>query len=205
MTPALQVHHAVSAAGQRVAEALVDDFAQARELIAAANEAGAALAWAHSAADLSALGFRPVPGYRRLAGRARQTPLAHGVSVLTATEDSAELCAAAYRGQFGHKTPDTWPVDEFAGTTALGLRAGGRIVGICRIGPAAGYIDAPGLVPGHRDPTGYRMLLSAALATAGTGQVTVESWGDEPDRVTVCTELGLATVEYTPGWELDLA
>ena len=205
MTSALQVHHSISAAGQRVAEALVDDLAQARELAAAAKEAGAALAWAHSAADLSTLGFCAVPGYRRLTGPARQQPPIHGVGVLTTTEDSAELCAAAYRGQWGHKTPDTWPLDEFAGTTVLGLRAGGRIVGTCRLGPAAGYIDAPGLVPDQRDVTGYRTLLLAALAACGTPQVAVESWGDGPDRVSVCTELGLVTVTYTPGWELDLS
>ncbi len=202
---ALAVHYSVSAGGDSVAEALVDDVAQGRELVAAAAAAGAAVAWAHSAADLSSLGFRPVPGYRRLAGPAQPLPLPDGVTVLTATEDSAELCAAAYRGQWGHKTPDTWPIDEFADTTALGLRSGGRLVGICRIGPAPGHIDAPGFVPGHRDVAGYRTLLAAALAAAGAEQVTVESWGDGPDRVTACAELGLATCEYWPGWELRLA
>jgi hypothetical protein len=33
----------------------------------------------------------------------------------------------------------------------------------------------------------------------------VDSWGDGPERVKVCEELGLATDEYCPGWELDLA
>ncbi len=201
---AVAVHYSVSASGARVAEALVDDVAQGEQLIAAAAAAGVAIAWAHSAADLSSLGFVPVPGSRRLTGRARPAPLPDDVTVLTAAEDSAELCAAAYRDQWGHKTPDTWPIDEFAGTTALGLRSGGRVVGICRIGPAAGYIDAPGLVQGNRDETGYRTLLAAALAAAGTEEVIVESWGDGPDRVRVCTELGLRTIEYSPGWELRL-
>jgi hypothetical protein len=188
-----------------VAEALVDDVAQGQELVAAATAAGAAVAWAHSAADLSSLGFLAVPGYRRLAGLARPRPLPDGVTVLTATEDSAELCAAAYQGQWGHKTPDTWPIDEFASTTALGLRSGERVVGICRIDPSAGQIDAPGLVRGHRDLSGYRTLLVAALAAVHTEEVTVDSWGDGPDRVSACTDLGLTTVKYTPGWELRLA
>lgn len=212
---ALAVLYSVSASGEDVAEASVDDLEQGRELAAVATAAKAAVAWAHSVADLSPLGFRPAPGYRRLAGPGRplslpaqmprQTPLPDGVTVLTAAEDSAELCAVAYRDQWGHKTPGTWPVEEFAGATALGLRSGGRVVGVCRVGPAPGLIDAPGLVPGHRDVTSYRTLLATALAAAGTERVTVESWGDGPDRVAVCTELGLETVEYCPGWELRLA
>jgi len=49
------------------------------------------------------------------------------------------------------------------------------------------------------------MLLAAVLAAAGTERVTVESWGDEPERVSACAELDVATVEYCPGWELRLA
>jgi hypothetical protein len=165
---AVAIHYSVTASGDRVAEALVGDVAAGRELVAAARTAGAAVAWAHSAADLLSLGFREAPGFRRLTGQARSLPLPDAVTVLTASEDSAELCAAAYRGQWGHKTPDTWPIDEFAGTTALGLRSAGRIVGICRIGPVAGYIDAPGLVPGHRDVAGYRTgRLSCPLSSSG--------------------------------------
>jgi hypothetical protein len=49
------------------------------------------------------------------------------------------------------------------------------------------------------------MLLAAVLAAAGTERVTVESWSDEPERVSACAELDVATVEYCRGWELRLA
>jgi hypothetical protein len=205
MTQALSVHYDVSADGRTVAEAEVDDFASARELIAAATAGGCELVWAHSAADLSSLGFAGQPGYRRLIGWARPAPLPEGVIELAGDEDTAELCAAAYHGQWGHKTPDTWPIEEFAGSTALGLRRDGLIVGICRIVPSAAQIDAPGLLAGQRDQAGYGLLLTAALSQVPAGEVTVESWGEGPERVQVCEELGLITAEYCPGWELDLA
>ena len=65
-------------------------------------------------------------------------------------------------------------------------------------------IDAPGLLTGQRDQAAYRLLLTAALSRVPAGRVTVESWGDGPERVQACEELGLTTDEYCPGWELDL-
>jgi hypothetical protein len=205
MTQALSVHYDVSADGRTVAEAEVDDIGAAQELIAAAVVSDCELAWAHSAADLSSLGFAGQPGYRRLIGQARPGPLPDSVTELAGHDDTAELCAAAYRGQWGHKSPDKWPIEEFAGSTVLGLRRDGRIAGICRIIPLAGQIDAPGLLPGQRDQAGYRVLLAAALSRVPAGPVTVDSWGDGPERVQACEELGLTTDEYCPGWELDLA
>jgi hypothetical protein len=222
MDAALPVYYDVSADGRTVAEAVVGNLAAARELIAAAVAAGSELVWAHSSIDLSGLGFAGRPGYRRLTGPARPGPgpgpgrmtelprSGHGpgpgcVTELRGDEDTAELCAAAYSGQWGHKTPAAWPVPELAGHLVLGLRRDGLLAGICRLDPAAGLIDAPGLIPGQRDVAGYRELLAAALARITSGQATVESWGDEPDRVGACAELGLATAEYTPGWELSLA
>jgi hypothetical protein len=205
MTEVLSVHYDVSADGRTVAEAEVDGIAEARELIAAAAVADCELAWAHSAAELSSLGFARRPGYRRLTGRARPGPLPDGVAELSGREDTAELCAAAYRGQWGHKSPGTWPIPEFADTTVLGLRRDELIAGICRVVRATGQIDAPGLLLGQRDHAGYRLLLIAALSRIPVEQVTVESWGDAPDRVGICEELGLTTAEYCPGWELDLA
>ena len=204
MTQALSIHYGVSADGRSVAEAVVGGVVAARELVAAAAAAGCELAWAHSAADLSALGFGRRPGYRRLTGPARPAPLPDGVSELSAGQDTANLCAAAYRGQWGHKTPDVWPFAGFAGSTVLGLRRGGLIAGICRVFPVTGHIDAPGLILSHRDVAGYRVLLSAGLSRIAADQATVESWGDGPDRVRACGQLGLATAEYCPGWELDL-
>lgn len=201
----MDIHYAVSAEGRRVAEAEADGIAAARDLLAAATAAGCDLAWAHSTADLSSLGFAAQPGYRRLTGPARAAPVPAGVSEMSAEEDTAELCAAAYRGQWGHKRPPTWPVAELAGSRLLGLRRDGLIAGICRVFPAAGCIDAPGLIAGQDDQAGYQMLLAAALSQITAGLVTVESWGDGPDRVRSCERLGLATVEYCPGWELDLS
>ena len=205
LAEALAVHYDVNADGRTVAEAEAGGIAAAQELIAAATAAGSELAWAHSAADLSSLGFCQRPGYRRLTGPARPAPLPDGVTELSGHEDTAELCAAAYRGQWGHKTPGTWPIAEFAGSTVLGLRRDGLIAGICRIIPATGHIDAPGLVAGQRDEAGYRLLLTAALSRITAGQVIVESWGDGPGRVLICEQLGLRTAEHCPGWELDLA
>ena len=205
MTQTMSIHYDMSADGRMVAEAEVDGIAAAHELIAAATLADCALAWAHSAADLSSLGFVWRPGYRRLTGPARPGPLPDGVTELAAREDTAELSAAAYRGQWGHKTPGTWPVAELAGSAVLGLRSEGLIVGICRLVPEDAQIDAPGLLSGQRDQASYRLLLTAALSRVPAGRVTVESWGDGPERVQVCEDLGLTTDEYCPGWELDLA
>ena len=203
MARQLSVYYGMSADGRSVAEAEVDDLAEARELIAAA--AGCELAWAHGSAGLSSLGFGERPGYRRLSGPGRPEPLPDGVTELSGAEDTAELCAAAYCGQWGHKTPDAWPVAELAGSMVLGLRRGGLIAGICRVTPATGHLDAPGLIPGQRDEAGYRVLLSAGLSQITVAKATVESWGDDPDRVRVCEQLGLVTAEYCPGWELELA
>ena len=205
LTQALSIHYDVSADGRTVAEAEVDGIGAAQELIAAAVVSDCELAWAHSDADLSPLGFAGQPGYRRLIGQARPGTLPDSVTELAGHEDTAELCAAAYYGQWGHKSPDKWPIEEFAGSTVLGLRRDGLIVGICRIDPSAGQIDAPGLLLGQRDQAGYRLLLTAALYRVPGGEVSVQSWGDGPERVQVCEELGLITVEYCPGWELSLA
>jgi hypothetical protein len=205
LTEVLSIHYDVSADGRTVAEAEVDGIGGAQELIAAAVVGDCELAWAHSAADLSALGFAGRPGYRRLTGQGRPAPLPEYVTELAGNEDTAELCAAAYHGQWGHKTPDTWPLPEFADTIALGLRRGGVIAGVCRMIPATSQIDAPGLLAGQEDQSGYRLLLTAALSRVPDGPVTVDSWGDGPERVQVCAELGLSTDEYCPGWELDLA
>ena len=201
----MAIYYGVSADGRSVAEAEVGGVAGARELLAAAAAAGCELAWAHSAASLSCVGFRERPGYRRLTGPARPGQVPEGVAEVPAEEDTAELCAAAYRGQWGHKTPATWPVAELAGSRLLGLRRDGLIAGICRVFPAAARIDAPGLILGQRDEAGYRMLLAAGLSQITAVSATVESWGDGPDRVRACGQVGLATAEYCPGWELDLA
>jgi hypothetical protein len=196
----------MSTEGKMVAEALIADVAQARELLAAARSAGSELAWAHSAADLSGLGFSEQPGYRKMTGvLATGTPDADVVP-LPPGEDSPALWAAAFSGQWGHKalSADQWPLDLPAGTVTLCLRRDGGITGLCRVDPAAGLIDAPGVPPADGDRSCYEALLRVAAALADGPSIEVESWGEGPERVAVCERMGLTTVEYTPGWELVL-
>jgi hypothetical protein len=202
----------VNTEGRTVAEGLIADADQAEALLAAGRRAGSELVWAHSAADLSALGFTRQWGYRRLEGRAAgdgvngwpRGDFDHEVVPLAAEEESAKLWAEAFRGQWGHKTPQQWPLDLPPGTASIGLRKAGMTIGVCRIEPASGLIDAPGVVPAHREAAAYQALLEAALAAARTPSVTVESWGDSPERVTVCERLGLTTAKYVPGWQFAL-
>ena len=207
----VSVVFSVSADGRAVAEALIENPAEAESLLAQARAAGSELAWAHSAADLAPLGFASSWGFRRLEGHSggargggADRTAGQDVTPLAAGDETAELWAQAFSGQWGHKTPSQWPLDLPAGLTTLALRRDGRPVGVCRIDPATGLIDGPGLVEDHRDAAGYQRLLEAALAAVRTPSVTVESWGDDPDRVGICERLGLPTVEYVPGWELDL-
>jgi hypothetical protein len=201
------VYLGVSSDGRSVAEALIADLAQAQELLAAARQAGSSLAWAHSAADLSDLGFTRQWGFRKVTGRPSRVTAGAGIVPLADGEDGPDLWASAYRGQWGHKTPrpDEWPFDLPPGTVTLGLRRDGVIAGVCRVDPAGGLIDAPGVVPASRaDLSGYEALLVGALALVEAPAVAVESWGEGPDRLAVCERLGLKTAEYTPGWEFVL-
>ncbi len=85
------------------------------------------------------------------------------------------------------------------------MRQDGAIAAVCRVDPATGLIDAPGVFPAYRDDlAGYEALLRAALALVEAPGVAVESWGEGPERVAICERLGLSTAEYTPGWEFVL-
>jgi hypothetical protein len=130
-----------------------------------------------------------------------------GAAEPLADEDSPWLWAAAFRGQWGHKTPppDQWPFDLPPETVTLCLRRQGEIAGVCRVDTAAGLIDAPGVLPAYRaDLSVYEVLLRAGAALVDTPTIAVESWGEGPERLAVCERLGLTTAEYTPGWELVL-
>ncbi|MGN6793175.1 MAG: hypothetical protein ACTHJW_12400 [Streptosporangiaceae bacterium] len=193
--------------GKTVAEALIADHEQARELLGAARESGSDLVWAHSAADLSDLGFTRQWGYRKMSGQPVSGRAAAGIVPLADDEDGPDLWAAAYRGQWGHKTPqpDQWPFELPPGTVTLTLRRNGTIAGVCRVDPATGLIDAPGIVPAYRaELSGYEALLRAALGLVSAPSAAVESWGEGPERLAVCERLGLTTADYTPGWELVL-
>ena len=205
--PSPEVYFSVSSDGRSVAEALIADIDQARELLAAARQAGSSLAWAHSATDLSDLGFTRQWGFRKVIGQPSRVTPGAGIVPLTDGEDRPPLWASAYRGQWGHKMPqpDEWPFDLPPGTVKLSLRRDGEIAGVCRVEPSGGLIDAPGIVPAHRaDLSGYEALLVAALALVDGPAVAVESWGEGPERLAVCERLGLTTAEYTPGWEFVL-
>jgi hypothetical protein len=170
-------------------------------------EAGPMLAWAHSPADLSDLGFTRQWGSRKVTGQPSRVGAHAGVVQLADSEDSPDLWAAAYRGQWGHKTPqpEDWPFELPTGTVTLSLRRDGVIAGVCRVDPASGLVDAPGVVPAYRsDISAYEELLTAALALVAAPTVAVESWGEGPERLAVCERLGLVTAEYTPGWEFVL-
>ncbi|MGN6682329.1 MAG: hypothetical protein ACTHKL_31585 [Streptosporangiaceae bacterium] len=205
--PSPDVYFSVSSDGRSVAEALIADLDEAKELLAAARQAGSCLAWAHSATDLSDLGFTGQWGFRKVTGQPSRGNADAGVVPLADDEDGPGLWASAYRGQWGHKTPqpDEWPFDLPPGTVTLSLRRAGDIAGVCRVHPTSGLIDAPGIVPAHRaDVSGYEALLVAAIGLIAAPEVAVESWGEGPDRLAVCERLGLTTAEYTPGWEFVL-
>jgi hypothetical protein len=205
--PSPDVYFSVSTNGRTVAEALIADHDQAAGLLATAREAGSQLAWAHSACDLSDLGFTRQWGSRKVTGQPSRIRAGAGVVQLTDSEDSPDLWAAAFRGQWGHKTPQPsdWPFDLAPGTVTLCLRRDGVIAGVCRVDPASGLVDAPGVLPAYRsDISAYEELLTAALALVELPTVEVESWGEGPERLAVCERLGLTTAEYKPGWECVL-
>ena len=205
--PSPDVRFSVSTDGRTVAEALVSEHEEARELLTAARAAGSSLAWAHSAADLSDLGFTRQWGYRKVTGQPARLSAPAGIVPLADADNGPDLWAAAFRGQWGHKTaqPEDWPFDLPPGTLQLCLRRDGVIAGVCRVDPASGLIDAPGVVPAYRaNVSAYEALLTAAFALVTEPDVAVESWGEGPDRLAVCERLGLTTAEYTPGWEFVL-
>src|SRR5258708_38556035 len=181
----------VSTEGRTVAEGVAADAEQAEALLAAGRQAGSDLVGAHSGAALSALGFTRQWGYRRLEGRAlaaggsasgrpRQEEPDHVVGPLAVEQESAELWTEAFRGQRGHKTPRQWPLDLPPGTATLGLRSAGTTIGVCRVEPASGLIDAPGLVRPHRAAGGHQALLDAALPAARTAPLPGESRAAPP-------------------------
>jgi hypothetical protein len=84
----------------------------------------------------------------------------------------------------------------------------GAIAGICRVeinmrlsdlrGRQTALVDAPGIVPEHRDQGLYRPLLLNALAWAIQRQVErieLESWGDAPAVLDEYRALGFVTLQ----------
>jgi hypothetical protein len=197
-----ELHASVSSDGFRVVEAdlsrSTDD--EVRATIAKATECGAWRLWAYGD-DLASHGFRSEGGYTRLYAEACPT----GESLPTEADSSrvALLFAEAYRGVWGHK--------EIGGDFAERVAAQPQLThvvlddsGICRIDRVARLIDGPGVSPEARAAEQYLRLLSAACAVLGSGEATIESWGDTPDVLALYETFGFAVVERLEGWSLDL-
>ena len=87
----------------------------------------------------------------------------------------------------------------------MSLRLDGAIAGVCRVDPATGLIDAPGVVPAYRaDLSGYEALLRAEIIFVDATNAAVEDWGEGAEHIAVCERLGRTKSDYTPGWEFVL-
>lgn len=103
----------------------------------------------------------------------------------------------SYGDRFGHKITteieiESWLALETAGNILLLFDASETAIGICRVRPTTstqgdiagriGYLDAPGVVPTHRQSGLYRSLVLAGmelLCQQGQTAIVFESWGDE--------------------------
>jgi hypothetical protein len=77
-------------------------------------------------------------------------------------------------------------------------------IGVCRVEPADGLIDGPGVVLGARDPANYARLVLGACAVLGDGPGALDSWGHAPEVIDAYHRLGFETVEEIPGFEFEL-
>ena len=192
MTQALSVHYDVSADGRTVAEAEVDG-------IGAAQGTDRCRGGGRLRAGLGAQRRRPVgAGVCRAArgtggstGPARPGPLPDGRDRARGPRGrrgAARSRSTAASG--GDKTPGSAGRSRSSpASTVLGLRRGGLIAGIRRIDPG-GWPDRTLRAWSRASAirVGYRLLLTAALSRVPVREVTVDSWGDGPERVKVCGE-----------------
>jgi hypothetical protein len=112
--------------------------------------------------------------------------------------------AKAYLGQWGHKwvAPDQGlPTD---GSIVLCRHEDRVPIGLCRVWPEEGLVDQPGVVPERRGPHATVRLLGAASALLGPGPLTVDTWGEAPEVLRACAQVGFGVTELQPGWELRL-
>ncbi|MBC8160982.1 MAG: GNAT family N-acetyltransferase [Roseiflexaceae bacterium] len=121
----------------------------------------------------------------------------------------------SYGDRFGHKlTTETdiqgWSEPETAANILLLADADEALVGICRVRPASnvhanqdhsiGYLDAPGVVPTHRQSSLYRSLVLAGmerLRQQGQTAIVLESWGDEERTIAGYCELGFTRQRHS--------
>lgn len=73
--------------------------------------------------------------------------------------------------------------------------------------PKIGYLDAPGILPGHRQPMHYHLLAQAGvhfLQQAQVSEIVMESWGDEPEVIAQYCELGFTIRRHFLAYEYVL-
>lgn len=197
---------AISADGTPVAEV---ELAPGRTtdlaaIIAKARDQQAQVLWAYTSDDLEEAGFAETPGYVRLEGTPSFADLPDDdeeVAVLVDEEEVRQLRQACFVGRFGHKMPSTSKPAVRPDHVHLGLVVAGEVVGTCRVVPAERYVDAPGVLPGHRRPPRYVRLLRAATELLGDGPVILEGWGEPAEIIACYNRAGLHTVAHVPGWQ----
>lgn len=119
-----------------------------------------------------------------------------------------EVLNRSYGDLFGHKiTTEThiqrWLDPETAANILLLFDSSEALVGICRVRPASkaqanddsiiGYLEAPGVVPTHRQLGLYRSLVLAGmelLHQRGQTAIVLESWSDEERNISDYYGLG---------------
>lgn len=120
----------------------------------------------------------------------------------------------SYGDQFGHKITTeaeiaSWGDLETAVNVILLFDASGIAIGICRVRPTKvahsdevdtiGYLDAPGVVPTHRQSGLYRSLVLAGiemLRQQGQTAIVLESWGDEEHTIEAYCALGFTRQQH---------
>ena len=153
---------------------------------------------------------------------------AHGYTLhrFSETRDLTSLVDVlnrSYTDRFGHKiTTETdiqdWLVPETAANILLLRDAREALVGICRVRQAntahtdqehsIGYLDAPGVVPTHRQFGLYRSLVLAGmehLRQQGQAEIVLESWGDEAHNIADYCDLGFTRQRHSIAYRRSVA
>lgn len=129
----------------------------------------------------------------------------------------------SYGDRFGHKlTTEThirrWLDAEAAANMLLLYDSQQQPVGVCRVRPASirqgrddqriGSIDAPGVVPAHRQVDVYRSLVLAGmqhLRQHGHTEALLESWSDEEPVIAAYCILGFQRQRHFIAYRRDIS
>ena len=201
---------------QGIGQALLErSETRARALGAAALEVYAPPEDAQTLAWLKERGFTLGGAYRAMTVELDEVPnpvLPSGFT-LHSYEDIwdetvlAEAIEQGHAGLFGHNAVTEGGLEtlleafDFENILLL-FDAAGEVAGYCKFAPleeGEGYLDAPGVVPEHRQPELYQALATAALQqlqVQGCDLVMLESWGDSDEVIQTYERLGFA-VEHT--------